>query len=47
MCHMASNCLLMGKNVLYITMEMSEERIAERIDANTMNVLNERTARCF
>ena len=38
MCHMASNCLLMGKNVLYITMEMSEERIAERIDANTMNV---------
>ena len=38
MCHMASNCLLMGKNVLYITMEMSEERIAERIVANTMNV---------
>ena len=38
MCHMASNCLLMGKNALYITMEMSEERIAERIDANTMNV---------
>ena len=38
MCHMASTCLLMGKNVLYITMEMSEERIAERIDANTMNV---------
>ena len=38
MCHMASNCLLMGKNVLYITMEMGEERIAERIDANTMNV---------
>ena len=38
MCHMASNCLLMGKNVLYITMEMSEERIAERIDSNTMNV---------
>ena len=38
MCHMASNCLLMGKNVLYITMEMSEERIAERIDSNVMNV---------
>ena len=29
---------MMGKNVLYITLEMSEERIAERIDANTMNV---------
>ena len=28
----------MGKNVLYITMEMSEERIAERIDANTLNI---------
>ena len=38
MCHMASGCLSQGKNVLYITMEMSEERIAERIDANLMNV---------
>lgn len=38
MCHQASSCLMMGKNVLYITLEMSEERIAERIDSNTMNV---------
>jgi len=38
MCHMASNCLMMNKNVLYITMEMAEERIAERIDANILNV---------
>tara|TARA_B100001248_G_scaffold37781_1_gene24190 strand:+ start:5927 stop:7333 length:1407 start_codon:yes stop_codon:yes gene_type:complete len=38
MCHCASAHLLMGKNVLYITMEMSEERIAERIDSNIMNV---------
>ena len=38
MCHQAASCLMMNKNVLYITMEMSEERIAERIDANTMNV---------
>ena len=38
MCHMGSAALMMGKNVLYITLEMSEERIAERIDANTMNV---------
>ena len=38
MCHQAASCLMMGKNVLYITLEMSEERIAERIDANTMNV---------
>ena len=38
MCHVASNCLSQGKNVLYITMEMAEERIAERIDANLMNV---------
>jgi len=35
---MASAGLMMNKNVLYITLEMSEERIAERIDANTMNV---------
>lgn len=38
MCHMASNSLLQGKNVLYITMEMAEERIAERIDANLMDI---------
>ncbi len=38
MCHHAASCLAMGKNVLYITMEMAEERIAERIDANLMNV---------
>ena len=38
MCHMASSALMMNKNVLYITLEMSEERIAERIDANVMNV---------
>ena len=38
MCHVASSCLLQGKNVLYITLEMAEERIAERIDANLLNV---------
>ena len=38
MCHMAANCMNQGKNVLYITLEMAEERIAERIDANLMNV---------
>jgi replicative DNA helicase len=38
MCHCASGNLVDGKNVLYITMEMAEERIAERIDANLMNV---------
>jgi len=38
MCHMASACLLQGKNVLYITMEMSEEKIAERLDANCLNI---------
>ena len=38
MCHMASSVLLQGKNVLYVTMEMAEERIAERIDANLLNV---------
>lgn len=37
MCHHAANVLMQGKNVLYITMEMAEERIAERIDANLMN----------
>ena len=38
MCHVASSCLLQNKNVLYITMEMAEEKIAERIDANLLNV---------
>jgi archaellum biogenesis ATPase FlaH len=38
MCHFASANLLDGKNVLYITMEMAEEKIAQRIDANLMNV---------
>ena len=38
MTHLASSILLQGKNVLYITMEMAEERIAERIDANLLNV---------
>jgi replicative DNA helicase len=38
MCHMAANTLMQGKNVLYITMEMAEEKIAERIDANIMNL---------
>ena len=38
MCHVASASLLQGKNVLYITLEMAEEKIAERIDANLLNV---------
>ena len=38
MCHVAANALLEGRDVLYITMEMAEERIAERIDANLLNV---------
>ena len=38
MCHCAGNVLVQGKNVLYITMEMAEERIAERIDANLLNI---------
>jgi archaellum biogenesis ATPase FlaH len=37
MCHVAANALTQGRNVLYITMEMAEERIAERIDANLLN----------
>lgn len=37
MCHHAANCLLQNMNVLYITLEMAEERIAERIDANLMD----------
>jgi len=38
MCHFASSVLLQGKNVLYITLEMAEEKIAERIDANLLNL---------
>ena len=38
MCHVAASVLAQGKNVLYITLEMAEERIAERIDANLMNI---------
>ena len=38
MCHVASAALLGGKNVLYVTLEMAEEKIAERIDANLLNV---------
>jgi replicative DNA helicase len=38
MCHMAGSYLLQGRNVLYITLEMAEEKIAERIDANQMNI---------
>jgi len=38
MCHVAASTLMQGKNVLYITMEMAEERIAERIDANLLNI---------
>ena len=41
MCHMAASCLAQNKSVLYITLEMSEERIGERIDANLMNVTME------
>jgi len=38
MCHVGASCMVQGKNVLYITMEMAEEKIAERIDANLLNV---------
>jgi replicative DNA helicase len=38
MCHVAASSMVQGKNVLYITMEMAEEKIAERIDANLLNV---------
>jgi len=38
MCHLATSCISQGKNVLYISMEMAEERIAERIDANLLNI---------
>ena len=37
MCHVAAGAMVQGKNVLYITMEMAEEKIAERIDANLLN----------
>jgi replicative DNA helicase len=37
MCHVAAGCMSQGKNVLYITMEMAEEKIAERIDANLLD----------
>ena len=38
MCHCAASCISQGLNVLYISLEMAEERIAERIDANTLNI---------
>lgn len=38
MCHVAASCLNMGKNVLYITLELAEEEVAKRIDANLMNI---------
>ena len=38
MCHLAASTLLQGKNVLYITLDMAEEKIAERIDANLLNI---------
>ena len=38
MCHCAASCLVQGKNVLYITLEMAEEKIAERIDANLLDI---------
>ena len=41
MCHFASSFLMQGKNVLYITMEMAEEKIAERIDANLLELTME------
>ena len=38
MCHVAASCLVQGKNVLYVTLEMAEEKIAERIDANLLDI---------
>ena len=38
MCHVAASALLQNKNVLYISLEMAEKKIAERIDANLMNI---------
>lgn len=37
-CHVAANALMLGKNVLYITMELSEEMVAQRIDANLLDI---------
>ena len=44
MCHVAASTLMQSKNVLYITMEMAEERIAERIDANLLNLTMDQLA---
>jgi len=38
MCHVAAACMAMGKNVLYVTLELAEEEVAKRIDANLMNI---------
>ena len=38
MCHVAANCMNIGKNVLYITLELAEEEVAKRIDANLLNI---------
>ena len=38
MCHVAASTLMQGRNVLYITLEMADKKIAERIDANLMNI---------
>lgn len=38
MCHVAAACLSMGRNVLYITLELAEEEVAKRIDANLLNL---------
>ena len=45
-CHMAANHLMYGKNVLYITMEMAEEEIGRRIDANIMDITIDEVAEC-
>lgn len=45
-CHMAANHLMYGKNVLYITMEMAEEEIGRRIDANIMDITLDEVAEC-
>lgn len=46
MCHVAAAALMQSKNVLYITMEMAEERIAERIDANLLNMTMDELGSC-
>lgn len=46
MCHVAAGALMQSKNVLYITMEMAEERIAERIDANLLNMTMDELGSC-